>query len=86
MKAVKQDAASIAQERDNWYHEAIAAQEMLAQVLIKVGEPVEVPKRTPLPEGVGILIDDDQENNVFRFRLAMVDDEGNELGPYEPTE
>lgn len=79
MNPIKQDAAAIAVERDYWYREAIAAQEMLAQVLMKIGEPVEVKQRTPLPENIGVFVDLDEERGVFIFEVGEKDEEGNRV-------
>lgn len=78
MQAVKKDTSQLEFERDYWRKEAIIAQEMLAQILNHVGTVV-LPKGRPLPENVGIMIDDDQERDAFVFRLATVDENGNEV-------
>lgn len=82
MNPVKKDANQLEQERDYWYREAIAAQEMLAQVLVVVGEPVEVKAGNPLPENIGVFIDLDEKRGVFVFEVAdkdTRDDEGNKV-------
>lgn len=84
MQPVKKDVSSVERERDYWYREAIVAQEMLAQVLVTIGKTVEVPKGRPLPEGVGILVNIDEDRQVVAFELAQVDDEGNKVGEWEP--
>lgn len=70
MKPIKQDATAVGEERDYWYREAIAAQEMLAQVLVSVGGPVEVKSGNPLPENIGVFIDLDEKRGVFVFEAA----------------
>jgi hypothetical protein len=79
MNPIKQDIDTVTRERDHWYAEAIAAQEMLAQVLQAVGGPVEVKQRTPLPETVGVFIDFDEARGVFIFEVAERDGEGNRV-------
>lgn len=64
---------SLEQERDDLRRENRAVQEMLAQVLYAVGEPVLVNKETMgnLPDGTAIKIDDDIVNGQFVFSLEV---------------
>lgn len=82
MNPIKKDAATLQEERDYWYREALAAQEMLAQVLTSVGKPVEVKVGSPLPENVGVFIDLDEARGVFVFEVGdkdSRDEEGKRL-------
>lgn len=62
---------NLEEERDNLRRENRAVQEMLAQVLNAVGEPVFVNKDDMgnLKDGTAIRIDDDVEGNRFVFYL-----------------
>lgn len=60
-------------ERDQLRRELLGVQEMLAFVLLTVGEPVVVTKESlskGLPPNVQIAVDEDLENNAFRFYLV----------------
>lgn len=67
---------NIEEERDGLRKETRAVQEMLAQVLHKVGEPVLVDKSDMgnLPEGTQIRIDDDMQGDRFVFYLEYPND------------
>lgn len=61
-------------ERDELRREVVGLQEMMAQVLQAVGEPVEVTKAAlakGLPEGSQIRIDDNIEADSFFFYLEL---------------
>lgn len=62
---------TLEEERDNLRRELRGTQEMLAQVLSAVDEPVFVDKTNMgnLKDGTQIMIDDDQENGRFVFSL-----------------
>jgi len=64
---------SLEEERDNLRKELRAVQEMLAQVLYSVGEPVVVTKENMgnLPDGTQIMIDDDLQREAFVFSLKV---------------
>lgn len=60
-------------ERDALRRELIGVQEMLAFVLLEIGEPVIVSKKMladGLPEGVQIAVDDNAEEEAFVFSLV----------------
>lgn len=61
-------------ERDELRRDLRGTQEMLAHVLIAVGEPVEVTKEqleAGLPEGTQIRIDDNVDMNSFFFYVEV---------------
>lgn len=64
---------TLEEERDELRKELRAVQEMLAQVLYAVGEPVTVDKENMgnLPDGTQITIDDDIKGNRFVFGLQV---------------
>ena len=63
------DIGKLEEERDHFRQQWWATQEMLAQVLFSVGEPVVVQKTQILPEGVGIAVDYNPEDEAFVFYL-----------------
>lgn len=72
---MSEELAQLEEERDQWRREAIGTQEMLAFVLLTVGEPVVVEKEViaqGLPENVQIAIDDNQDEKAFIFSLVEV--------------
>lgn len=61
-------------ERDELRKELRGTQEMLAQVLMAVGAPVEVTKEqlvAGLPEGTQIRIDDNIDSGSFIFHMEV---------------
>ena len=65
---------NIEEERDALRRELIGVQEMLAFVLLEVGEPVEVLKDTiskGIPANIQISVDDNQDR--FTFSLVEVE-------------
>lgn len=64
---------TLEEERDELRKELRAVQEMLAQVLYAVGEPVTVNKENMgnLPDGTQITIDDDIKGDRFVFGLVV---------------
>ena len=63
-------------EREELLRELRGTQEMLAQVLQVIGEPVMIPKENiarSLPEGTEIKIDDDVQRDAFVFSLEVPD-------------
>lgn len=65
-------------ERDYWRKQAIGVQEMLAQVLLVVGEPVVISKELAHANlnGLEIKVDLDPESESFTF--SMVEKEADE--------
>ena len=62
-------------ERDHYKKQWMALQEMLAQVLNAVGEPVIVDVDTKLEPGTGIVVDFNDNDREFVFYLSKEDDE-----------
>lgn len=62
---------TLEEERDDLRKELRAVQEMLAQVLHAVGQPISVNKEDMgnLPDGTQIMIDDDLQGERFVFSL-----------------
>lgn len=68
---------SLEEERDELRRDLRGTQEMLAHVLVAVGEPVEVTKAqldAKLPEGTQIAIDDNVELGSFFFYVEFPND------------
>jgi hypothetical protein len=66
---IKDALGRLEEERDHYKKQWWATQEMLAQVLLAVGEPVVVLKTQELPEGAGIAVDYNPEDEAFVFYL-----------------
>jgi len=72
MQPTKKSIASLEEELQAVGQELRGTQEMLAHVLLKIGEPVVVTMEDlerGFPDNVGVLIEEDLEKKEFVFRL-----------------
>lgn len=64
-------------EKEELERELNGVTEMLAVVLSTIGEPVVVPKESlsDLDRSMQIVVDDDQANNTFVFRMESLSEQ-----------